>query len=138
MRNIDNAASLGFQFANDAEQGFGFSIGEGIRRFIHNDDLRFKAQHFGNFDHLLIANRQLTDQPVAFKAQIEFGEQQIGFGVHLLPVNFAKAIHKLTAKKNVLGDSELRDQVQLLVDDTDSGFLGGFRAVKGGLFPQPQ
>ena len=68
VRNIDNAASLGFQFADDAEQGFGFGIGEGIRRFIHNDDLRFKAQHFGNFDHLLIANRQLTDQPVAFKA----------------------------------------------------------------------
>ena len=66
------------------------------------------------------------------------GEQQIGFGVHLLPVYFAKAIHKLATEKNILGDSELRDQVQLLVDDTDSGFLGGFRAVKGGLFPQPQ
>ena len=85
-----------------------------------------------------VHNRQLTDQPVAFKAQIEFGEQQIGFGVHLLPVNFAKAIHKLTAKKNVHSDSELRDQVQFLVDDTDSGFLRGFRAIKGGLFPQPQ
>ena len=72
MRNIDNTAPLRLQFADHAEQGFGFGIGERIRWLIHNDDFRLKAQHFGDLDHLLVANRQFTNQAVALKAQIEF------------------------------------------------------------------
>ncbi len=36
--DVDNAASLGFQLADHAEQGVGFGIGERIGRLIHNDD----------------------------------------------------------------------------------------------------
>ena len=55
--DIDDTAPLRLQFADDAEQRFGFGIGQRIGRFIHNDDFRFEAQHFGDFHHLLIANR---------------------------------------------------------------------------------
>ena len=134
MGDIDDAAPLRLQFADDAEQRFGFGIGQRIGRFIHNDDFRFKAQHFGDLHHLLIANRQIAHQLLAVKAEIQLCQQLVGFGIHLLPVDFAKTVNKFATKEDVLGNRQLRDQVQFLVDDTDPGFLGGFGAVKGRLF----
>ena len=37
-------------------------------------------------------------------------------------------------KRQVLGDRQLRDPVQFLMDNADPSFLGGFWAVKGRLF----
>ena len=138
MGDIDDAAALGLQFADHPEQGLGFGIGQGVRRLIHNDDLRFKAQDFGNFHHLLIADGELAHQPVALKAQVQLRQQPVGLGVHGFPVDFAKAVDELAAEKDVFGDGELRNKVQLLVDDADAGFLGGFGAAKGGLLAEPQ
>ena len=68
VRDIDNSAPLRLQLADDAEQRFRFGIGQCVRWFIHNDDLRLKAQHLGDFNHLLIANRQIAHQLLAVKA----------------------------------------------------------------------
>ena len=138
MGDIDNAASLRFQLADDAEQRFRFGISERIRGFIHNDDSGFEAQYLGDFDHLLIADREFAHQPVAFEAQVKSGKQNIRFGIHLFPVDFAKAIYKLTPQKDILGNRELWDQVQFLVNDADPGFLRGFWAIEGRFFTQPQ
>ena len=138
VRDIDNPAPLRFQLADNAEQGFGFGIGQGVGRFIHNDDLRLEAQHLRDFHHLLIADGKVAHQSVALKAQIQLRQQFVRFGIHGFPVDFAKPVHELTAEEDVLRNGELRDQVQLLVDDADARFLRGFRAVEGGLFTQPQ
>ena len=138
MRDIDNAAPLGFQLTDHAEQGFGFGIGQGVGRFIHNDDLRLEAQHLRDLHHLLIADGKVAHQSVALKAQIQLRQQFVRFGIHGFPVDFAKPVHELTAEEDVLRNGELRDQVQLLVDDANARFLRGFRAVEGGLFTQPQ
>ena len=55
--DIDNTAPLRFQFADYAEQGFGLGVGQRIGGLIHNDDLRLKAQHLSDLNHLLIAYR---------------------------------------------------------------------------------
>ena len=138
VRNIDNPAPLRFQLADNAEQGFGFGIGQGVGRFIHNDDLRLKAQHLRDFHHLLIADGEIADQPVALKAQVQFRQQLVGFGVHGFPVDLTEAVHELTAEEDVLRNSELRDQVQLLVNNADTRFLRRFRASEGGFFTQPE
>ena len=135
--DIDNTAALRFQLAYDAEQGFGFGIGQRIGRFIHNDDFRLKAQHFGDFNHLLVTDGKIAHQLVAFKAQVKFSQQFIRFGIHGFPVNFAKAINKLTTEENVFGNGQLRDQVQFLMDNPNPGFLGRFRPGKCRFFPQP-
>ena len=102
MRDIDDAATLRFQFVDHPEQRQRFGIGQRIGRLIHDDDLRLKAQHFGDFDHLLIANRQIAHQLVAVEAQIEPFEQRIGFGIHTRPLDTAKTPHIFATKKNIL------------------------------------
>ncbi len=138
MGDIDNPASLSFQLADHAEQRFSFGVGQRVGRFIHNDDLRLKAQHLGDFHHLLIADGEVAHQPVAFKAQIELRQQNVRFRVHLFPVDFAEAVNELAAQKDVFSNGELRDQVQFLVDNADPGFLRRLRPVKGGFLTQPQ
>ncbi len=109
--DIDNAAPLGFQLADHAEQGVGFGISEGVSRLIHHDNPGFKAQNFRDLHHLLIANGKFAHQPIAFEAQVQLRQQFVGFGIHLFPVDFAKAVNELTAKEDVLRNGELRDQV---------------------------
>ena len=138
MRNIDNPTSLRFQLADHAEQGFGFGISQSVGRLIHDDDFGFKAQHLRDFHHLLIADGELAYQTVALKAQVQLREQLVRFGVHGFPVDFAKPVHKLTAEEDVLRNGELRDQVQLLVNNADTRFLRRFRASEGGFFTQPE
>ena len=137
VRDIDNPAPLRLQLADHAEQGFSFGIGQGVGRFIHNDDLRLKAQYLRDFHHLLIANREIAHQTVALKAQVQLRQQLVRFGIHGFPVDFAEPVNKLAAEKDVFRNGELRDQVQLLVNNADARFLRGFRAIEGGLFPQP-
>ena len=124
MRDIDNPAPLRFQLADNTEQRFGFGIGQGVGRFIHNDDLRLKAQHLSDFHHLLIADGEIAYQAVAFKAQVQLRQQFVRFGVHRFPVDFAKPVNEFAAEEDVLRNGELRDQIQLLVDNADTGFLG--------------
>ena len=64
----------------------------------------------------------IAHQFLAGKAEIQLCQQLVGFGIHLLPVDFAKTVNELAAKEDVLGDRQLRDQVQFLMDNADPGF----------------
>ncbi len=102
MRDIDDAAALRFQFVDHPEQRQRFGIGQRIGRLIHDDHLRLKAQDFGDFDHLLIANRQIPHQLVAAEAQIKPFKQRISFGIHTRPLDTAKTADIFAAEKNIL------------------------------------
>ena len=71
------------------------------------------------------------------KAQIQFSQQFVGFGIHGFPVDAAKPVNEFASQENVFSNGELRDQVEFLVNNADTGFLGGFRTGKGGFLSQP-
>ncbi|CRZ41818.1 Uncharacterised protein [Vibrio cholerae] len=108
------------QFINDIKQRFGFGIGQRIGRFIHDDNFRFKRQRFGNFHHLLLTQAQLSEQGFSTVFHIQTCEQLIRFTMHFIPQNASEWRSHLTAKENIFRNRQLRDQVELLVNNADA------------------
>ncbi len=73
---------------------------------------------------------------MAAVAQIETRQQAIGLGVHALPVNAAETVDELAAEEDVFRNRQLRDQVQLLMDNADARFLRVLRPVERHLFTE--
>ena len=91
VRDVNDAAPFGFQFGDDAEQGLGFAVGEGVGRLVHDDDAALEAERLGDFYHLLFAHGKLAHRGVAGEGEGQPRQQRIGVAVEFFPVDAAEA-----------------------------------------------
>jgi len=122
MGDVNDSHVLLAKVADDGKQIINFLFRKCCGRLIENNNLAFVGNGFRNFAHLLLANCQVAH----FLGRIDFNmktvKQLLGFLYHF-PVIDLDAAHELTSDKNVLGNRQISDHVQLLMHDDDSGIL---------------
>jgi hypothetical protein len=86
--------------------------------------LTFLLKRLGDLDQLLLADADLLDRGLGVLGQADAGHQLLG-RLLVATQSMHAAARRLVAEEDVLGDGELGDQRQLLVDDDDARLLGG-------------
>src|SRR6185503_2770939 len=91
-----------------------------------------RSQRARDLDHLALRHAEAADR----RARIDRGgiESEVGHQprraiVEPAPVDQAETVRWQLAEEDVLGDREVRDEVELLVDDADAEREGVTRAV---------
>ena len=96
-------------------------------RLVHDQQLGVERQRLGDLDHLLLRDAQSGHRPLRIERQMQLVQERLRPAAHLLPVDQLQGAvaEGLAADPHVLGDAQLRHQVELLVDDADAEVLGG-------------
>ena len=115
------------QLADDAEQVGDLVVGEHRARLVHDDQPRVVGQRPRHADHLLAGGGQRADHPGRRDLGVaEAAEDLAGAAGHVAAADEAED-PGLVAEERVLGDAEVVDEVELLVDGGDAGLHGGLR-----------
>ena len=122
------------QVGDDAEEPRDLGVRQRRRGLVHDHDRGVEGQRLGDLDHLLIADPQVADLGPRCDRGAQAVEQPPRLGLHRAVVQPAEpaAPGLLTAQEDVVGDRELGNEVQLLVDDPDPGVLGLAEAPRTG------
>ena len=131
MRDVEDRFAAPAQFGDDAVQPGDFGLRQGARRFIHDENFGVEEQRLCDLDELLIADSQRSDERAGVEVAVEFAEFLSRGGVHAALVEQTPA-GQLAAEKQVGGDREVVDQIQLLMDDRDARGFRIARAVEAG------
>ena len=123
MGDIDDRDPRGFQLFDHLEHDADLGLAEGGGGFIHDQDAHVLSQGAGNRDDLLLAQPQVTDQGIRihgmFEALEQFFRSPLFFGV-VKP----DPVFQLAGHEDVIGDGEIGEKIQLLVDDADAVLRG--------------
>ncbi len=114
------------QVVDDPEEPGDLGVRQGRGRLVHDHDRGVERQGLGDLDHLLIADPQVADPGPRRDRRAQPVEEPARLGLHrafIQPAEPAPA-RLLAAEEDVVGDGELGDEVELLVDDPDAGVLG--------------
>ena len=123
--NVAHADAVLLQLADDPEEVRHFPVGQRRGRFVEDENARALRQRLGDFDHLLLADGDVLDLIGGFEVpDAEFVKQGLGVGIQPAPIDCAQAVGRLTVKEDVLGDGELGNEIQFLIDDRDARLLG--------------
>ena len=98
---------------------FGLVLGQAAGRLVEDDHARAAADRGGDLHHLLLGDRQLTDQAPHVDGRLDRGQQRAGALLHLARETNDPAPGQI-AEAEVLGDRQVLAERQLLVDDADS------------------
>ena len=107
-----------------AEQGVDLAAGERRGGLVQDQQAGVLGEGLGDLDELLAGDAELADWLVEVDVQADPVQGCLGDAAHLLAVDHAEPLGG-AAQRDVLGDAELRHQVQLLVDGGDAVALGG-------------
>ena len=95
-------------------------VGEGGRRFVHEDDIGLSPERLGDLDHLRLSHRQRAHQPGGIEVGLEFAEQLAGPGELGRAVDASETSARFGAQGDVLRDGQVGDRHQLLMDHRDA------------------
>ena len=118
----DRGDPLALQALEQVEQVLGVVVVEGRRGLVEDEQLDLLGERLGDLDELLLADTEVLDLGQRVLGQADPGEQLDGLAVGAVPAD-DPAGGGLVAEEDVLGDRQLGDQRQLLVDDDDAGGL---------------
>src|SRR5690606_7486279 len=114
VRNIKNRNTTSLQPVDDAIKQINLIIGQSRRRLIHRNDLGIVRESLSDLDDLLLGNREGAHSSIRVnESNTKFGEK---FGCrrrHPTVIN-ETGLARLPAEEDVLGDTALRKQVELL------------------------
>ena len=112
------------QFLNRGKQPFGLALGERTRRLVHDDDARVLRQRLGDFDHLLLGERQRAHESGRWRnVEAEALQVHLALGVHLAALvqqPQRAGPERLAPEEDVRGDIEIVQNVEFLVDEPDA------------------
>ena len=116
----DRRDAVGLELADDLEEVVDLAQAERCRGLIHDDDVGLVEQGLGDLHHLLLADAEAAHRRARVDAQMQARQQLTGASVHGAPVE-ERTHAQLRPQEHVLGDGELGDEVELLVDRHDAG-----------------
>src|SRR3954466_207617 len=123
MRDEDDPDPVLAQLAHDREELVDLLGGEHGRRLVHDQHARVQAQRLGDLDHLEPGDAQFTHTRAWRHVDPDAPQQHLGVGLHRPAVDHPEAA-RLSAQEDVLGDRQIGDEVELLVDGGDPQPLG--------------
>jgi hypothetical protein len=119
----DRGDALGLEADDEVEEVLRLLLVERRSGLVEDEELHVFVECLGDLDELLLADAQRLDLLVGVFGQADPSEEVLRGALRFDPVDDA-APAGLVAEEDVLGDRELGDQRQLLVDDHDAGGLG--------------
>ena len=120
VRDIDDGDAVRPEIADNAEQDFHFRGAEGGGRFIHDQDVDIGGEGFRDLDDLLLANAEIVGERRRFDRLLQARKQGPRF-LHLArSVDVKSETGRRIDEAEVLGDTEIRAEVQFLKDDSDA------------------
>ena len=117
VRDEDQAGRRGHEVAHQLKQGLRLGRGQRSRGLIHDQNLRVEGQRARNFHHLQARNRQVTAVGGGIDVHVEALEQLARITNHLAVVDVSKLGRAGSTDVQVLGDGQVRNDVEFLVDD---------------------
>ena len=122
VRDHDAGDAVRLQGLEQVQQVFAVLLVEGSRGLVQNKNFTILTQRLGDLHELLLADADLVDGRIGIFVQTDALQKRDGGGADLVPVDDAVFAQRF-ADEHVLGDGELRDHSQLLMDDGDTGSL---------------
>src|SRR5262245_14401607 len=96
---------------------------QGRCRFIKDNEPRVEGKRMGNFDELTFTRRKVLKRGIGGKRQ-SHPLQQLRCLTPQLGTTNERPIRGKIVEENILRDTEVRKQVQLLMDEADAGRAG--------------
>ena len=120
VRDVDDADTLRREPANHVEERLDLALVEDRGRLVHDQQPHVSRQRAGDRHDLLGRRPQLADLGAHGDRLVpEPGEQRRRLPVHLVEVEQRPAA-RLVREEDALGDAEVGDEVELLVDRRDA------------------
>ncbi len=114
--NVDDTDALGAEPCDDAVQAFGVGGREHRGRLVEDDDPDLLRQGLGDFDHLLVGDREVADRTPRVDGKAQAPEQFSGAAVQRRPGYDARQL----AHEDVLGDRQVGREGGFLVNHRDA------------------
>jgi hypothetical protein len=121
VRDVNQRDAAALEFGDHAEEHVDFVGRERRGGFIENEHAGVFRDGAGDFDELLLADAEIGDERGGCDREVETFEDGSRRGVELRIVDQAETRAGLAAEENILGDREVRDEIQLLENDSDAG-----------------
>ncbi len=118
----DRADALALEPDDQVEQVLRVALVQGCGRLVEDQQPDRLVQRLGDLDELLLADADVLDLRAGVVAQADAVQQFGRLLLRLAPVDDAAAV-QFAAEEDVLGDGQLGDERELLVDDRDAGGL---------------
>ena len=119
MRDVDDARAAAAQPLDDPEQLLRLALGERRRRFVHDQDLRVRAERLGDLHHLLLGHAERLDQAIGIDRRADPRQEIRRQACARPPVHASPRVAALERQRDVLGDGEVGEERGLLVDGRD-------------------
>ena len=121
--DVDDRVVLGLEPRDDLEEVGDLGLVERGRRFVEDQQLRVQGEGLGDLDQLLLADAQVLDGALGRDVEVEPVEIGARSRLHRGLIQRPQLGVKLPSEVDVLGDVQLWDQLELLVDEGDAGTL---------------
>ena len=131
VADVNDPDTLRFQFVDHPEQSLGFAGGEGGAGFIHHDDAGILRECLGDLDDLLLGDGEAVALGIDRHLHADPLEQCLRPCLLAGAGNEADAAGFLS-EENILAGGQVRDEVELLINDPDAGRLRSLRGGDGG------
>jgi hypothetical protein len=118
----DRGDALRLEAQQKLQQGFAVRLAEARGRLIEDQQLDLLGERLGDLHELLLADTEMGDEGVGALIEAHHRHQLTRPGGNPAPVDDPEA-GRLVAEEDVLGDRQIGDQGQFLVDDDDSEAL---------------
>src|SRR5882724_1088799 len=126
--DVDHRHAAPPQATDHLEEAVHLAAGERGGRLVHDQDVRPEREGLRDLDHLLVRGTEGVHPHARVERQPEGLEELLDFRPHPLPVDEPPRPARLASQEDVLGDREVRHQVELLVDDAHTRVDHGARA----------
>ena len=139
VRDVDDGDAAHREALDQGEQLRDLAAGERRGRLVHDEDLGLPAltgrrrgrrgECLGNLDHLTLRHTQAAHRGTGVEHQPEVGQQRRRARQQGARIEHAAPPRRQLTQKDVLGDREMRDEIQLLVNHPDTEIAGRPRAA---------
>ncbi len=138
MRDVDDGDAVGGQLGDDPEEVVDLVRVEGGGRLVHHDEAYVVGERPGHGDDLLLGRGEFTDRAGGVDLRVaEASQQRGGRGAALAGTDDEAGAGRFMAQEDVLGDRQVLDQVEFLVDGGDPETHRGDRRLEYGRSPAP-
>ncbi len=120
VRDIDDADLPRAQPGDQLEQQARLVMAQRGGGLVHDQDAGLAGHGLGDLHHLLLAHAELAHQPARVDRHADAGQQLARLAVHARAIDEAEAVERFAGEEDVLGDAQVVDHRQLLVDDADA------------------
>lgn len=138
MRDVDDGHPGGGEALDDAEEVVDLVGVEGGGGLVHHDEPDVVRERPRHGDDLLLCGGEVADVPGGVDLRVpEAGQQRLRGGAPLPRADDEAGAGRFVAEEDVLGDREVLDEVEFLVDGGDAQAHGGDRRLEPDLFAAP-